>query len=305
MKDKIKVWLMASRPKTLFAIISPVIVGNVYVFSKYYDRYNWIVGLVTLFSALLIQIGTNFVNDLYDYLRGSDTKERKGPTRVVSAGLVHPNAMRKGIFIVFALAFALGLYLVYYLQVNFGKGYYLLIVGILSIIFAYIYTGGPFPLAYNGLGDIAAIIFFGIIATTGSAFVHTGFVDFPLFILSIALGLLIDNILVVNNYRDYNEDKKNNKRTLIVILGEKSGIIIYSINIFLALFLMILFKYLYLKPLVYYMFPIDIALIFLGIKNIQLIKKLKGIYLNALLGETSKYLFLFAILISINILIGG
>ncbi|HOM65012.1 MAG TPA: 1,4-dihydroxy-2-naphthoate octaprenyltransferase [Ignavibacteriales bacterium] len=305
MIEKIKIWIMAARPKTLLAIISPIIVGNVYVFVFDRNLYSLWVGVITLLSALLIQIGTNFVNDLYDFLRGSDTKERKGPTRVVAAGLVKPEIMKIAIRIVFITAFVLGMLLVYNLQIKFGKGIYLLIVGILSIIFAYIYTGGPFPLAYNGLGDIAAVVFFGIIATCGSAYVHTGEIYLPLFLVSFSLGLLIDNILVVNNYRDYNEDKKNNKKTLIVILGEKSGIYLYSINVFLAIFIMLLFKYIFLKPLSFYLFPLDIALIFLVIKNIKLIKKLYGVYLNSLLGETSKYLFLFAILLSINMLIGG
>ncbi|HOP49772.1 MAG TPA: 1,4-dihydroxy-2-naphthoate octaprenyltransferase [Ignavibacteriales bacterium] len=303
--NNLEKWILAARPKTLPAIISPVIVGNIFVMKQFPTKFNYLIGFVTLLSALLIQIGTNFVNDLYDFYKGSDTKERKGPIRVVSAGLVTPKQMQFAIYFVFTLAFVLGLILVYSLEIKYHKGLYLLVVGILSIIFAYIYTAGPFPLAYNGLGDISAIVFFGVIATLGSFFVHTGELNMTLFVISIALGMLIDNILVVNNYRDYYEDKKNNKRTLIVILGEKSGLYLYLFNNIFAIAILLIFRYTKLAPLAYYLFPFDIALLFLAIRNFVFMKKHKGVDLNILLGETSKYLLFYSFIMSINIIIGG
>ena len=171
--------------------------------------------LVALLCSILIQIGTNFTNDLYDFLKGSDTVKRKGPRRVLASGLISVNEMRTAIILVFGLTFLLGLYLV------FSVGILILWVGIFSIFAGIIYTAGPFPLAYNGLGDVFVFIFFGIVGTMGTFYLHTQEISLLSFVVSIPVGALITNILVVNNFRDIEEDREANKRTLAVILGRE------------------------------------------------------------------------------------
>lgn len=294
-------WVLASRPKTLPAIIGPVILGNAVAYKS--GRFSSVIMLITIVSALFIQIGTNFVNDLHDYIKGSDTEDRKGPLRVVTAGLISPKKMKNGIRAVFSASFILGLILVYHMQSNFGNGYYLLFIGILSIISAYAYTAGPFPLAYNGLGDIFVIIFFGIIAVCGSFFVQTGFVNREIFILSVPVGLLINNVLVINNYRDYQEDCLNKKKTLIALMGRKFGYAQYISSLIISLIIPI---YLYFTKLywpirnavwgIYILVPLAIML------AIDLRRK-KDQELNTLLAKTSMFSMIYSIIISIVYLI--
>lgn len=209
--SKFQSWLLASRPKTLLAAVVPVMVGSALAVSmkKFYLPYS----IVALLCSILIQIGTNFTNDLYDFLKGSDTLKRKGPRRVLATGLISVKEMKLAIILIFGLTFLLGLYLVY------SSGILILWVGILSIFAGIIYTAGPFPLAYNGLGDLFVFIFFGIVGTMGTYYLHTQEISILAFIVSIPVGALITNILIVNNYRDVEEDREANKKTLVVILG--------------------------------------------------------------------------------------
>jgi len=210
-KNKLNSWIIASRPKTLLAAVVPVMVGSALAISmkKFFLPYS----LVALLCSILIQVGTNFTNDLYDYLKGSDTIKRKGPRRVLASGLISVSEMRIAIILVFGLTFILGLYLVY------SVGLLILWVGVLSIFAGIMYTAGPFPLAYNGLGDIFVFIFFGIIGTMGTFYLHTQQISLLALIVSIPVGALITNILVVNNFRDIEEDREANKKTLAVLIG--------------------------------------------------------------------------------------
>ena len=162
---KFQSWLLASRPKTLPAAVVPVLVGSALAVSldQFYPPYS----VVAFLCALLIQIGTNFTNDLYDFIKGADSKQRKGPVRVLASGLISVNEMKIGSVIVFGLAFILGLYLVY------SAGFIILWIGIISMIAGILYTAGPFPLAYNGLGDLFVFVFFGIVGTMGTFYLHT------------------------------------------------------------------------------------------------------------------------------------
>jgi 1,4-dihydroxy-2-naphthoate octaprenyltransferase len=201
-----KYWVMASRPRTLLAAVVPVMVGS--ALAIYENSFNFIYSFVALLCSLLIQVGTNFTNDLYDYLKGADTENRKGPQRVMASGFVTVKEMEVAVFLTFILAFFLGMYLVY------TSGILILIIGIVSIIAGLAYTAGPYPLAYNGLGDIFVFIFFGIVGTMGTHFLHSHEVTMLAFIISLPVGALITNILVVNNFRDMEEDKTSNKYTL-------------------------------------------------------------------------------------------
>jgi 1,4-dihydroxy-2-naphthoate octaprenyltransferase len=208
---KFNSWLLASRPKTLPAGVIPVMVGSALAISvkEFFLPYS----IVALLCSLLIQIGTNFTNDLYDFLKGADRKNRKGPKRVLASGLISVNEMKAGIILVYVLAFLLGLYLVY------SSGLIILWIGIISIFAGIIYTAGPFPLAYNGLGDPFVFVFFGIVGTMGTYYLHTQEFTIQSLLVSLPVGALTTNILIINNYRDIEEDKAAGKNTLAVLLG--------------------------------------------------------------------------------------
>ncbi len=210
--NKAVVWIMAARPKTLFAAFAPVIVGaSLAVAEKNFDAVS---SVVALLCSILIQVATNYTNDLYDHLKGADTKERVGPKRALNEGWVTASQMKMAIYLTFGTAFLMGLYLVYV------GGPFILLIGILSIIAGFMYTGGPFPLAYNGLGDLFVFLFFGFVGTIGTYFINTGQVTSQALLASIPVGALVTNILVVNNYRDFDQDRKAGKRTLAVMFGK-------------------------------------------------------------------------------------
>lgn len=209
---KLESWILASRPKTLLAAVVPVMVGSALAINK--GKFIFIYAFIALLCSLLIQIGTNYINDLYDFLKGADNENRKGPLRVLASGLITVNEMKAGSVIVFLVAFILGLILVY------EAGTVILIIGILAIIAGIAYTAGPFPLAYNGLGDLFVFMFFGIVGTTGTYYIQAKEFSMIAFLTSIPVGALITNILVVNNFRDIEEDKAAGKNTLAVIFGK-------------------------------------------------------------------------------------
>jgi 1,4-dihydroxy-2-naphthoate octaprenyltransferase len=167
--------------------------------------------------ALLVQVGTNFANDYYDFLKGADTAERVGPRRAVASGLIAPAVMRRAMIGVFVAAFMVGLTLL-------GQGGWpLLIVGVASIVCGVAYTGGPYPLAYHGWGDVFVFIFFGLVAVGATCFVQTGRLSPELWLAGAGIGALATNILVANNYRDVETDAKAGKRTLLVRWGRGYG----------------------------------------------------------------------------------
>jgi len=290
--NKLNSWILASRPKTLLAAVVPVMVGTALAINL--GRYNFIISLVALVCSLLIQIGTNFTNDLYDYLKGADTAERKGPVRVLSSGLISVKEMKAGIFITFLTAFLLGLYLVYI------GGTIILIIGVISIFAGLAYTAGPYPLAYNGLGDIFVFMFFGLIGTMGTFYLHTGEISLPSFISSIPVGALITNILVVNNYRDIDEDRQAGKNTLAVILGKTFTkyqfvfLIVVSFVTPVILFLQFNFNEWIFLP--YLTLPV-------AFKIIKMLYTLDGHQLNKTLELTAKLSALYGILFSTGLIL--
>ena len=206
-----KAWLMAARPQTLPAGSVPVIVGTAAAWGD--GQFRPLVFLAALAASLLIQIGTNLANDLFDFKKGADTEERLGPTRVTQAGLLTPEDVAKGMAVTFGLAFAIGLYLVYV------GGWPILLIGVASITAGILYTGGPWPLGYHGLGDLFVFIFFGLVAVMGTYYLHTGQVPLHALLASLPVGCLAPALLVVNNLRDIETDRKAGKRTLAVRLG--------------------------------------------------------------------------------------
>lgn len=207
----IKVWLLASRPKTLPAAAAPVIVGTAVAWSE--SVFSPAPALAALLGALLIQIGTNLANDVFDFKKGADTSERLGPLRVTQAGLLSPGQVMAGMWLTFGLATLIGLYLV------IVGGWPIVAIGLLSIISGIAYTGGPYPLGYNGLGDLFVFIFFGPVAVCGTYYVQALSVSPGALWASVPLGLLTTNILVVNNLRDLDTDRRVGKRTLAVRCG--------------------------------------------------------------------------------------
>lgn len=191
----------------------PVIIGSALAYS--YGYFDLIPALIALICAFLIQIGTNFANDYYDFIKGADSDSRIGFERLTSAGKIAPKSMLAATYITMGLAFVLGLYLVWH------AGWIILLIGVLSLLFGIAYTGGPYPLGYNGLGDVFVFLFFGLIAVMTTYFVQALEWSFITFWAGLAVGALATNILVVNNLRDSEQDRISGKRTLGVLFGDK------------------------------------------------------------------------------------
>ena len=228
-RDALGAWVLASRPKTLVASVVPVAVGSALAYRDTGEFPTALFALALLFSVL-IQIGTNFSNDYFDDLRGADSKRALGPKRAVSSGLIPGKTMLVASLVILLLAFAIGVALMEFAGANRN----LLWVGITSVLFAIGYTGGPFPLAYNGLGDLFVILFFGFVAVCATHYVLVVGVGGgwqPNWIVPLGVGFSINNLLVVNNARDYGEDRLVGKRTSVVLLGRRSGLVLYAIGV--------------------------------------------------------------------------
>lgn len=210
-------WLRAARPQTLPAGLVPVLVGTAVAHRSAHA--NLAIGIVALASALFIQIGANYANDVFDAEKGADGPDRVGPQRVVAAGLVSRRAMRSAMWASFAIATALGAILVWI------AGWPVVAVGVASIVAAIAYTGGPFPLGYHGLGDVFVMIFFGLVAVVGTVFVESRDVTPLAWLAAVPVGALSTAILVVNNVRDRETDARVGKRTLAVRLGKRGGLV--------------------------------------------------------------------------------
>ena len=204
---------MAARPRTLPAAVAPVLVGSAAAAYELAGGFGWDVFLAALVGSIFIQIGTNLANDYSDAKRGADTAERLGPVRVTSAGLVAPRRVLVATWVAFGVATAAGAYLAA------EVGPEILAVGVVSILAGVLYTGGPRPYGYAGLGEVFVFVFFGLVAVNGSYYVQLEELDWMPFALSIPIGLLATAILVVNNLRDIETDRRAGKITLAVRLG--------------------------------------------------------------------------------------
>ena len=232
LRDLVGVWILASRPKTLVASLVPVAVGGALAYRDTMEISMPLLSLAMLFS-LLIQVGTNFSNDYFDYLRGADNKRALGPARAVASGLIRAKTMLSASLAILALAFAIGVGLMEFAEANRN----LLWVGLTRVLFALGYTGGPFPLAYNALGDLFVLLFFGFVAVCSTHYVlvvGVGGEWQPNWIAPLGVGFVINNLLVVNNVRDCAEDKSVGKNTLVVVLGQRSGVFLYATGVSVA-----------------------------------------------------------------------
>ncbi len=217
---------MAARPKTLPAAAAPVLVGTAYAATL--GTFHPLTFIATLLGALLIQVGTNLSNDYSDARRGADTEDRLGPVRVTAGGLVPPKQVLIATYIAFGLAVLVGVYLVVV------AGWQILLIGLLSILAGVLYTGGPRPYGYEGLGEVFVFLFFGIVAVTGTFFAQTQELRWEAFVLAVPVGLLATAILMVNNTRDLETDRRAGKRTLAVRLGRDRARIAYALIVYLA-----------------------------------------------------------------------
>jgi 1,4-dihydroxy-2-naphthoate octaprenyltransferase len=222
----LRYWILAARPATLPAAIVPVLVGTTAVL--YHAPFKPLPFLVALLASILIQIGTNFANDVFDFHNGADTAERLGPTRVTQSGLIPERQVLAATFLTFGLAALLGLYLVWI------GGWPILLTGVLSILSGLAYTGGPWPLGYHGLGDLFVFVFFGLVAVAGSAYLQTGTIDPIAFAAAIPTGFLVTAILVVNNLRDADTDRAAGKMTLAARFGRRAARLQYAVLVLAA-----------------------------------------------------------------------
>jgi 1,4-dihydroxy-2-naphthoate octaprenyltransferase len=286
----VRIWVMAARLRTLPAAIAPVLVGTSLAGQEGTFRAGAFVA--ALLGAIFIQVGTNLSNDYSDARRGADTEDRLGPVRVTAGGLVPPRQVLIATYVTFGLAVLCGAYLVYV------AGPALLAIGAASILAGVLYTGGPRPYGYEGLGEVFVFLFFGIVAVTGSYFVQVETLEWEAFALAVPVGLLAAAILVVNNVRDIDTDRRAGKRTLAVRLGRRNARTLYSV--------MLLVAYVAVIPVVFPLSP----WILLPWLTLPLAARLArtvrahvdGPTLNAALARTGMLQLLFCVLLSAGIL---
>lgn len=223
---------MAARPKTLPASVAPILVGIAAAVAD--GQFDWSAALAAFLCAMLLQIGSNFANDYFDFFKGADTDERLGPTRATAAGLLTPVAMRSGMVVIFGAAIVVGLYLVWV------GGWPIFWLGVAALLAAIAYTGGPFPFGYYGLGDFFVFLFFGLVGVGGTYYLQAGDVTTVTLIAACAVGCLVTNILVVNNLRDIDTDRRAKKHTLAVILGRRGARTEYIVLLIIAYVLLVL-----------------------------------------------------------------
>jgi 1,4-dihydroxy-2-naphthoate octaprenyltransferase len=288
--SKLKIWLQAIRPKTLPAAISPVMIGTAMAGGD--GVYNIFYAAICLITAVIIQIGTNLANDYFDFIKGADTSDRVGPTRATSAGLISPNAIKWAFIFCFIVAAALSVILIE------RGGWVIGLIAAVSILSGILYTGGPFPLGYLGLGEIFVLIFFGPVAVAGTYYVQSLEMNTGVVLAGIAPGLISVGILTVNNLRDIDTDRKANKKTLAVRFGKTFAQFEYLFSISLAA----------LMPIVIYIFIQDH--IFILVSSISILLALPGFHrvcsfqqagsLNEVLAFTGKLLLIFSLMFSIG-----
>lgn len=287
-----KIWWLAARPRTWPAAIVPVLVGS--AIAARAGQFQVLPFLAALLASLLIQIGTNYANDLFDYLKGAD-RHRQGPTRAVQSGLVTPRQMRNAVIIVFGLAALQGVYLI------IVGGWPIALIGVMSILAGIAYTGGPYPLAYHGLGDVFAFLFFGVIAVMGTAYIFTHEFTALSFIASLPVALLVTAIIVINNLRDIPTDTAAGKRTFAVMIGDRNTRTEYTICVLGAFVFLIVLAALAGSIgwwwLPFFTLPLAIQLV----RTVWL--GLSGSGLNRVLGKTAQLHLWFGVALSISILL--
>ena len=286
-------WLLATRPRTLPAAIAPVVLGTAMAIAD--KRFAWLAAAAAFSVALLMQIGVNLANDYFDYLKGIDTEERLGPPRAAQSGLIPPKQLRGGVTLIFVLSLIPGFYL---LAVG---GWPVLFIGLACIGAALAYSGGPFPLASHGLGDIFVFIFFGLVAVCGTYYVQALRLTPMVWLMGAIEGLLITAILVVNNLRDIQTDRQSGKRTLAVIIGDRASKLEYLLLLGIA----------YAIPIILWLSGHGSAWLILPLFSLPLAvsqvrfiwKSAGGSMLNQTLANTAKLALVYSLLLSAGLIL--
>lgn len=290
------VWIKAARPKTLPAALAPVAVGTCLAAGPA-DSFDLLILVATIVGALFIQIGTNLSNDYSDARRGADTEDRLGPVRVTAGGLVPPKYVLYATWISFGIAALAGAYLVY------EAGWELLLVGAASIVAGVLYTGGPRPYGYEGLGEVFVFLFFGVVAVMGSYFVQTQEISWEAFALSVPVGLLACSLLMVNNIRDIDTDRRAGKRTLAVRLGRAKMRTVFSATLLIA------FALIPITWLATGLTPwINLALLALPLQPAlarTVRERTDGAALNKALADSARLELVFCVLLSVGLIVGS
>ena len=282
-------WISAARPKTLIASISPIICSVIIVPDS--EAINLVILAFIFISALFIQIGTNYVNDLHDYLKGADNENRLGPQRMISAGMIPLDRMQKGIKLIFCIAVFTGAPLVYY------GGWPILFIGISGLCLAYFYTAGPAPIAYSFTGDFFVLLYFGIFAVSGSYYLLTGRIDLVAVLMGLSIVSLNVILLLINNIRDYDNDKENKKNTIVVSMGlffSKAETLFMFIVAYISIFII---AYNLSSMSLFYIYLCSIPL-FLNILYDVIYKS--GKFLNKTLAKVSLFMIVHCILVYIG-----
>ncbi|HEX8742900.1 MAG TPA: 1,4-dihydroxy-2-naphthoate polyprenyltransferase [Thermoleophilaceae bacterium] len=289
----LRLWLVAARPRTLPAAVAPVLVGTALAGSE--DEFRPLRFACALIGSVFIQIGTNLANDYSDARRGADTEDRLGPVRVTAGGLMPPRRVLTGTYVAFGIAVAAGAYLIAV------AGWELLLVGIASIAAGVLYTGGPRPYGYEGLGELFVFLFFGVVAVAGSYFVQVEELRWEAFALSVPVGLLAAAILVVNNVRDVDTDRRAGKRTLAVKLGRDRARGLFAAMTYLP----------YAVPVVVaaasdlsWWLLLPLASLPLAPPLVRTVRsRTDGASLNAALAGTGRLLALYSLLLAVGVLL--
>ena len=290
--NSIKAWILAARPKTLAAAATPVLLGCSLAYTD--GHFQWIPALLCFLFAFSMQIDANFINDYYDYLKGSDREDRLGPERACAQGWITLTAMKKGMQFTTLLSCLWGLLLLKYCGIE------MIPVGLLCVLFAFLYTAGPYPLAYHGWGDVLVIVFFGFVPVGCTYYTMAHGWTWNVTIACAACGLVSDLLLMLNNYRDREQDKISGKRTLIVRFGEPAGRWAYLL---LGIVAVALCSYYASNG---YLGATLLPLLFL-IPHFftwrEMVRIFKGKELNIVLGKTARNIVLFGLLLSLGLIL--
>jgi len=292
-----KAWLLASRPKTLTGALAPVMVASALAFMN--QSLNWSIALFCTLFALCMQIVANFINDLVDFKKGSDRIDRLGPKRACAQGWISTKAMTYGTIMMSIIASLLGLVLL------FWGGWELIVIGGLCILFAFLYSTGPYPLSYYGFGDLLVLLFFGFIPVCTTYYLMAGTVTADAWLLGAAMGIMTDALLLLNNYRDIEEDIKSGKRTIVVRLGKEFGYRCYFATGYVAMMLVLLTSGNHLFSfIVIIIFHTRAATKLRHIdKAVTMSREARATALNKLLGQTALTIILFALSITLDSII--
>lgn len=289
--SKFSIWLMAIRPKTLLAALSPVILGGA---CAWMQDFRYIpVWVLTALTAMLLQAIANLANDYFDYKHGFDIPGRQGPLRIMQNGLVKPKTFMMVIALFSLVAAGLGLVLVWY------GGWPILLVGAVSLAFAFLYSAGPWPLATHAMGEAASVFFFGLVAGGGTYYLQTGGLNLTVLVLSLVPGFIIAGIMMVNNYRDLDLDRQSGKTTLFGIVGPIWARRIFAASIIAAYVIIALT--ISLSPLVSVWAGLAFLSLPLGIKVIHDIYTRHGLILNTTLAQTALLSFLTCLLLAVGL----